>query len=57
MLRTILAVLFAVCYLILGIPVLFVEWLIGKKNPHLRDISSLRMVIELYEKDILVSVS
>ena len=43
MLRTILAVLFAVCYLILGIPVLFVEWLIGKKNPHLRDISSLRM--------------
>ena len=28
----------------LGIPVLFVEWLIGKKNPHLRDISSLRMV-------------
>ena len=44
MLRTILAVLFAVCYLILGIPVLFVEWLIGKKNPHLRDISSLRMV-------------
>lgn len=36
MLRTILAVLFAVCYLILGIPVLFVEWLIGKKNPHLR---------------------
>ena len=44
MLRTILAVLFAVCYLILSIPVLFVEWLIGKKNPHLRDISSLRMV-------------
>ena len=44
MLRTILAVLFAVCYLIIGIPVLFAEWLIGKKNPHLRDISSLRMV-------------
>mgnify|MGYP000025398283 FL=1 len=33
MFRTILAVLFAVCYLILGIPVLFVEWLIGKKEP------------------------
>lgn len=32
MLRTILAVLFAVCYLILGIPVLFVEWLIGKRT-------------------------
>ena len=44
MIRTILAVLFAICYLIIGIPVLFVEWLIGKKNPHLRDVSSLRMV-------------
>lgn len=44
MLRTILALLFAVLYLILGIPVLFVEWLIGKKNPYKRDISSLRMV-------------
>lgn len=31
MVRTFLAVLFAVCYLIIGIPVLFVEWLIGKK--------------------------
>ena len=48
MLRTILAVLFAVCYLILGIPVLFVEWLIGKKNPHLRDISSLRMALRYW---------
>lgn len=44
MLRTILALLFAALYLILGIPVLFIEWLIGKKNPAKRDISSLRMV-------------
>ena len=44
MFRTILALLFAGAYLILGIPVLFAEWLIGKKNPRLRDISSLRMV-------------
>lgn len=44
MFRTILAVLFAVLYLVLGIPVLFIEWLIAKKNPHLRDISCLRMV-------------
>ncbi len=44
MLRTILALSFAVLYLILGIPVLFAEWLIGKKNPYKRDISSLRMV-------------
>lgn len=44
MLRTILALLFAILYLILGIPVLGVEWLIGKKDPYRRDISSLRMV-------------
>ena len=44
MLRTIFAVLFAVLYLILGIPVLGIEYLIGKKDPHLRDISSLRLV-------------
>lgn len=44
MLRALLAILFAIVYLILGIPVLFVEWLIGKKNPYKRDISSLRMV-------------
>lgn len=44
MLRTILAIGFAILYLILGIPVLGIEYLIGKKNPHLRDISSLRLV-------------
>ncbi len=44
MLRTIAAFGFAVLYLILGIPVLGVEYLIGKKNPYKRDISSLRMV-------------
>ena len=44
MLRTICAIGFAVLYLILGIPVLGIEYLIGKKNPHLRDISSLRLV-------------
>ncbi|MCC8150375.1 MAG: 1-acyl-sn-glycerol-3-phosphate acyltransferase [Lachnospiraceae bacterium] len=44
MLRTIAAVSFTVLYLILGIPVLGIEYLIGKANPHRRDISSLRMV-------------
>lgn len=44
MIRVILALLFAILYLILGIPVLFVEWLIGKRNPHAADISQLRMV-------------
>lgn len=44
MIRFILVVLIVVTYLILGIPVLLIEWLIGKWNPRLRDISSLRMV-------------
>ncbi len=44
MIRILLCLLAAVIMLVLSIPVLFVEWLIGKKNPRLRDISSLRFV-------------
>lgn len=44
MLRTILALLFAILYLIIGIPVLAVEWVIGKFNRQAADISQLRMV-------------
>ena len=44
MIRTIFAVLFAVVYLICGIPVLGIEWLIGKFNKEKMDVSSLRMV-------------
>ena len=44
MLRAILALLFAILYLIIGIPVLFVEWIIGKFNRQAADISQLRMV-------------
>ncbi len=44
MIRTISSFAFAGLYLILGIPVLVVEYFIGKKNPQLRDTSSLRMV-------------
>lgn len=44
MLRTLLALLFAVLFLILGIPVLFVEWIIGKYNKQAADLSQLRMV-------------
>ncbi len=43
MLRVILALLFAILFLILGIPVLCVEWIIGKYN-QAADISQLRMV-------------
>mgnify|MGYP000914945781 CR=1 FL=1 len=44
MFRFIFVAFFLILYLILSIPVFFVEWLIGKFNPHARDISSLRIV-------------
>ena len=44
MIRTIFAVLFAVVYLICGIPVLGIEWIIGQFNKEKMDVSSLRMV-------------
>ena len=44
MIRLICIVVFLILYLILSIPVFLVEWLIGKFNPHARDISSLRIV-------------
>ena len=44
MIRLIFVVLFLVVFLILSIPVMLVEWLIGKKNPNARDYSSLRIV-------------
>ena len=44
MFRFICIVIFLILYLILTIPVLLVEWILGKFNPHARDISSLRIV-------------
>lgn len=44
MIRFLLIVIFVVSFLILSIPVFLVEWLIGKWNPRIRDISSLRIV-------------
>lgn len=44
MLRAILALLFAVLYLIIGIPILGIEWIIGKFNRQAADLSQLRMV-------------
>lgn len=44
MIRLILVVLFLVIFFIISLPIFLVEWLIGKWNPHLRDISSLRIV-------------
>ena len=44
MLRAILALLFAILYQIIGIPVLGIEWIISKFNRKAADISQLRMV-------------
>lgn len=44
MIRTILTLIFVFLFLILGIPVLFVEWIIGKFNKPAADLSSLRIV-------------
>lgn len=44
MLRLIFVILFLVLFLLLSIPVLFVEWLIGKRRRYAADISQLRIV-------------
>ncbi len=44
MLRFVAAGLFLVFFLILSIPMFLAEWILGKFNPHARDISSLRIV-------------
>ena len=44
MIRLIFVILFVALYLIIGIPILFVEWLISKKFRYETDISQLRMV-------------
>ena len=44
MIRFLCIVIFVVLFLIVSIPVFFVEWIVGKFNPYARDISSLRIV-------------
>ncbi|MCI5511582.1 MAG: 1-acyl-sn-glycerol-3-phosphate acyltransferase [Eubacterium sp.] len=44
MIRFILICITVVGYLILSIPLLIIEWIIGKFNPHAKDISSLRII-------------
>ena len=44
MIRTILVLIFIFIFLILGIPVLGVEWIIHRYNPKMADISQLRIV-------------
>lgn len=44
MIRLIFVALFVVLFLIIGIPVLGIEWLIGKVSKKTMDYSSLRLV-------------
>jgi len=44
MIRTILVAFIVTLYLILGIPVLLIEWVIGKFSPKAKDYSCLRLV-------------
>lgn len=44
MIRFILVAVTVIGFLILSVPVLIIEWIIGKFNPYVRDISSLRIV-------------
>lgn len=49
MIRFIIVVITVVGFLILSIPVLIAEWIIGKFNPRFRDISSLRIIQAVFK--------
>lgn len=49
MIRFILVCIVVIAYLVLTIPVLLIEWIIGKFSPMTKDISSLRMVQTIFK--------
>ena len=49
MIRFILVCIVVIAYLVLTIPVLLVEWIIGKFSPMTKDIISLRMVQAIFK--------
>ena len=55
MIRFILCVIVVVGFLILSIPILFIEWIIGKFNPMAKEISSLRIVQAVFRFILWVS--
>ena len=44
MIRLIIVAITVIGFLILSIPILFIEWIIGKFSPHTKEISSLRLI-------------
>ncbi len=57
MIRFIIVVILVVGFLILSIPVLILEWLIGKFAPKARDISSLRIIQAVFKLILWVTGS
>lgn len=55
MIRLILILIFVILFLILSIPVMFIEWIIKKFNPYAADISSLRIVQWAFKVIILIA--
>ena len=55
MIRVFLIAVFLIVFFLLSIPVFLIEWIIGKFNPRVRDISSLRIVQEAFKVVIFLS--
>lgn len=55
MIRFILVVIVVVGFLILSIPILILEYLIGKFNPRVRDITSLRLVQYVFKLILFIT--
>ena len=55
MIRFIIVCIIVGSFLILSLPVLLIEWIIGKKWPRARDISSLRIIQGVFKLILKVS--
>ena len=55
MIRFILCVIYVVVFLILSIPLLIAEWIIGKFSPSAKDISSLRIIQTVFKGVLWIS--
>lgn len=55
MIRLILVAVFLLVFFIVSLPLYLIEWIIGKCNPHARDISSLRIVQWAFRVIIVLS--
>ena len=49
MIRLVIVAITVIGFLILSIPILFVEWIIGKFSPRTKEISSLRIIQAVFK--------